>query len=252
MRPRPGNEALAGRLPVAAPIRRARRARARRRWTAIALFLAPALVLYGLLVIAPIVQAVYYSGYRWNGLGQPETFVGLENFTRALSDDVFLGALKHNAIFVVLSLCLQLPFALGVALMLNARLHGRALLRVLYFAPFVLSEVVTGVDLHADAAARRAGRRRLAGRPRVAGGPEHRRLHAVRGHLVEVLRLPHDPLPRRPAADPARARGGGADRRRQPPAGPPPRDAAAAGPDDPDLRRSCRSSARCSSSTSCG
>ena len=45
----------------------------------------------------------------------------------------------------MLSLCLQLPFALGVALMLNARLHGRALLRVLYFAPFVLSEVVTGV-----------------------------------------------------------------------------------------------------------
>jgi raffinose/stachyose/melibiose transport system permease protein len=145
MRPKPGSEVTAGRLPMAAPIRRARRARARRRWTAIALFLAPALVLYGLLVIAPIVQAVYYSGYDWNGLGQPDTFVGLENFTRALSDDVFLGALKHNGIFVALSLCLQLPFALGVALMLNARLRGRALLRVLYFAPFVLSEVVTGV-----------------------------------------------------------------------------------------------------------
>jgi raffinose/stachyose/melibiose transport system permease protein len=136
---------MAGRLAVAAPIRRARRARARRRWSAIALFLAPALVLYGLLVIAPVVQAIYYSGYRWNGLGQPETFVGLENFTRALSDDVFLGALEHNGIFIVLSLCLHLPFALAVALMLNARLRGRALLRVLYFAPFVLSEVVTGV-----------------------------------------------------------------------------------------------------------
>ena len=45
----------------------------------------------------------------------------------------------------MLSLCVQLPFALGVALMLNERLRGRALLRVLYFAPFVLSEVVTGV-----------------------------------------------------------------------------------------------------------
>ena len=54
-------------------------------------------------------------------------------------------AASTTAIIVVLSLCVQLPFALGVALMLNARLHGRALLRVLFFAPFVLSEVVTGV-----------------------------------------------------------------------------------------------------------
>jgi raffinose/stachyose/melibiose transport system permease protein len=130
---------------VAAPVRRARRARARRRWTTVALFLAPALALYGLLVIAPVLQAVYYSGFRWNGLGDLDTLVGLDNFTRAFSDGVFVGALEHNGIFIVLSLGLQLPFALGVALLLNARLKGRALLRTLYFAPFVLSEVVTGV-----------------------------------------------------------------------------------------------------------
>ena len=143
MRPRPDSDA--GRLP-AAPIRRARRARARRRWTTIALFLAPALVLYGLLVIAPD-RAGRRTSAASTGTasGQPDDFVGLENFTRAFGDDVFPGALAHNGIFIVLSLCLQLPFALGVALMLNARLRGRALLRVLYFAPFVLSEVVTGV-----------------------------------------------------------------------------------------------------------
>ena len=111
----------------------------------IALFLAPALVLYLLLVIAPVVQAMYYSGFDWNGLGALEDFVGLGNFERAFSEDVFLGALKHNGIFVLLSLVLQLPFALGLALILNARLRGRGLLRVLFFAPFVLSEVVTGV-----------------------------------------------------------------------------------------------------------
>ena len=37
----------------------------------IALFLAPALVLYGLLVIAPVLQAIYYSGFKWNGLSRP-------------------------------------------------------------------------------------------------------------------------------------------------------------------------------------
>jgi raffinose/stachyose/melibiose transport system permease protein len=126
-------------------IRRARRARARRRWTTIGLFLAPALALYGLLVVAPVVQAVYYSGFRWNGLGPLDDFVGLQNFKLAFQDPVFIGALEHNGIFLLLSLALQLPFALGVAVLLMQRLRGRALLRVLYFAPFVLSEVVTGV-----------------------------------------------------------------------------------------------------------
>ena len=66
------------------------------------------------------------------------TSSGWRTSKRAFSDDVFIGALEHNAIFIVLSLALQLPFALGVALLLNARIHGRAVLRVLYFAPFVL------------------------------------------------------------------------------------------------------------------
>jgi raffinose/stachyose/melibiose transport system permease protein len=122
-----------------------RRSRDRRRWVTIALFLLPALVLYGLLVIAPVVQAIYYSGFDWNGLGSLDDFVGLENFRRAFSDDVFVGALKHNGFFIALSLVLQLPFALAMALLLQARLRGRALLRILYFAPFVLSEVVTAV-----------------------------------------------------------------------------------------------------------
>ena len=125
--------------------RRSRRSQARRRWVTIALFLAPALALYLLLVVAPVVQAMYFSGFRWNGLGPLDDFVGLENFKRAFQDDVFTGALKHNGIFILLSLVLQLPFALGVALILNERLRGRAVLRVLFFAPFVLSEVVTGV-----------------------------------------------------------------------------------------------------------
>jgi raffinose/stachyose/melibiose transport system permease protein len=126
------------------PPRRAS-SRARRLWVTIALFLAPALALYLLLVVAPVVQAIYFSGFRWSGLGALDDFVGLENFRRALSDDVFVGAIQHNAIIAGLSLLLQLPFALGLALLLNARLRGRGLLRVLFFAPFVLSEVVTGV-----------------------------------------------------------------------------------------------------------
>ncbi len=125
--------------------RRARRSRARRKWVSIALFLLPALALYCLLVIAPIFQAIYYSGFKWTGLGPLDDFVGLQNFKTAFQDPVFTGALKHNGIIVALSLALQLPFALGIALILNQRLRGRALLRLLFFMPFVLSEVVTAV-----------------------------------------------------------------------------------------------------------
>ena len=46
---------------------------------------------------------------------------------------------------MVLSLLLQIPFALGLALLLNVKLPGRAMLRTLFFAPYILSEVVTGV-----------------------------------------------------------------------------------------------------------
>jgi raffinose/stachyose/melibiose transport system permease protein len=125
--------------------RRARRERVRRKWITIALFLLPALALYCLLVIAPIFQAVYYSGFKWSGLGPIDDFIGLENFTTAFKDDVFTGALRHNGIIILLSLAVQLPFALAIAMILNQRLRGRALLRLLFFMPFVLSEVVTAV-----------------------------------------------------------------------------------------------------------
>src|SRR5690606_3389243 len=64
---------------------------------------------------------------------------------RAFSDDLFRDAMKHNGILVVLSLLLQIPFSLALALLLNAKLRARGLLRVMFFAPYVLSEVVTGV-----------------------------------------------------------------------------------------------------------
>ncbi len=111
----------------------------------IALFLLPALALYGVFVLYPIVQSLRYSLYDWNGLEPLDDFVGLDNFRRAFSDKPFRDAVKHNVIIVVLSLLIQVPIALGLAMLLNSRIHGRAMLRTLFFAPYVLSEVVTGV-----------------------------------------------------------------------------------------------------------
>lgn len=115
------------------------------RWLSIAAFLLPALVLYGVLVLLPIAQAAYYSMFRWNGLKPLTDFVGLANYEKALADPVFIGAVSHNVLVIVLSLTIQIPFALALALMLNRRFRGRAVLRLIFFAPFVLSGVITAI-----------------------------------------------------------------------------------------------------------
>lgn len=118
---------------------------ASRKAAEILLLLAPALGLYVVFVLLPVGQSAYYSVFRWNGLEPLDDFVGLANYRRALSDPVFHSALEHNAIIIALSLLIQLPLGLGLALLLNRRLVGRSALRMVVFAPYVLAEVVAGV-----------------------------------------------------------------------------------------------------------
>ena len=56
----------------------------RRRWLEIAIFLAPALALYVVFLIVPVVQAVHYSVYSWNGLGALTDFVGSRQLPRGI------------------------------------------------------------------------------------------------------------------------------------------------------------------------
>lgn len=111
----------------------------------IAGFLLPAALVYIGLVLLPVGQAIYYSLFRWNGLGPLENFVGLDNYIRALSDRAFRNALGHNLQLVIMSLMFQLPLSLALALLIREITWGRALFRTVFFLPFVLSEVVAGV-----------------------------------------------------------------------------------------------------------
>ena len=121
------------------------RARRWTRWSTVALFVLPALVFYSLFVLLPIAQAAFYSLFKWNGLTPLTDFVGLANYQKALSDPVFLGAISHNGVIVLLSLFIQIPFALALALVLNRDFPGRAVLRLLFFAPYVIAEVIAGL-----------------------------------------------------------------------------------------------------------
>jgi raffinose/stachyose/melibiose transport system permease protein len=72
-------------------------------------------------------------------------FIGLHNYRVALDDPVFRGAILHNFIFAALSVVFQLPLTLGMAFLLNRKLHGQRVLRLVTFAPYVLSEATTAV-----------------------------------------------------------------------------------------------------------
>ena len=115
------------------------------KWLTIGLFVLPALVLYAVFVILPVLQAMQYSLFKWNGIAPLTDFVGLQNYVIALRNDVFTTSVGNNLLILVLSLAIQIPFSLALAVLLNRRFRGRAALRLLFFLPYVLSEAVTGI-----------------------------------------------------------------------------------------------------------
>lgn len=111
----------------------------------IAIFVTPALALMAIFIVWPVISAVRMSFYRWKGFGPMDDFVGWRNYELVLDDDVFLGAVGHNFTIVALSIAIQLPLGLGIALLLNRRIRFRGILRTIVFVPYVVAEVIAGV-----------------------------------------------------------------------------------------------------------
>lgn len=107
---------------------------------------APALVIFMAFVVVPVIQAGYYSLFKWNGMGDLTDFRGLDNFLKAFKHPVFRTALLNNLQIVFFSLVLQLPTAFFLALLVGRRkFFGSVLFRGLYFFPYVLAEIVVGI-----------------------------------------------------------------------------------------------------------
>ncbi len=111
----------------------------------IAALAGPALVVFVLFVIFPVALAAYYGFFSWAGYGPATDFIGLRNYITILQDQTFIEALKHNAMIAILSLVIQGPIAIGLALLLNRKMRGQSVIRVLIFVPYVISEVVVGL-----------------------------------------------------------------------------------------------------------
>ena len=107
----------------------------------IALFLLPAIVVFLLFVIYPIFRSVYFSTFDWNGLGAAVKNVGMGNYKKILGDQVFLKSVSNVILIIVLSLGIQLPLAMFLAVLVGRDLPGRNVFRTIFFLPYVLSEV---------------------------------------------------------------------------------------------------------------
>jgi raffinose/stachyose/melibiose transport system permease protein len=83
--------------------------------------------------------------YSWNGFGRPTNWIGLDNYRFVLESRAFALAFRNNILIILVSLTIQLPLALTLALMLAERFRGAVALRMLFFLPYVLAEIATGL-----------------------------------------------------------------------------------------------------------
>jgi raffinose/stachyose/melibiose transport system permease protein len=120
-------------------------ARKLRKKIELTILLTPALVLFLGFVLLPMVIAAYYSLFNWGGFGPLNDFIGLHNYKVAFNDPVFVQAIEHTLILTGLALLIQGPLSLGIALLLNRKFRGRAFMRLVIFAPYVLPPAVTAV-----------------------------------------------------------------------------------------------------------
>jgi ABC-type sugar transport system permease subunit len=113
----------------------------------ILLLAGPAVVVFVAFVIFPVLLAAYYGFFKWQGYGPPTDWVGLGNYKLILTDPAFHQVLFHNFFILVLSLVIQGPIAIILALLLNQKIKGRSIIRVLIFVPYVISEVIVGTGM---------------------------------------------------------------------------------------------------------
>ncbi|GII29214.1 carbohydrate ABC transporter permease [Planotetraspora mira] len=106
------------------------------------LFAAPALLVYAVVVLYPSIAGVVYAFTDWSGIGGDMSFVGLSNFSAILHDDQALGSLGNTLLLTVAVVVVQNVVGLLLALGVNTKIKSRALLRVVFFSPVVVSPVM--------------------------------------------------------------------------------------------------------------
>lgn len=109
-------------------------------------YLLPALLVYLLFTLLPILETIRSSFYQWDGFSQNKVWIGLANYAELFSDPKFHNALGNNLIFVIFYSIIPIMIGLFLASLLSRRpIPGFAFFRTALFLPQVISMVVVGV-----------------------------------------------------------------------------------------------------------
>lgn len=112
----------------------------------VSLFVVPALLIYVVFQIVPLVGAILFSFVDWNGIAGSEiTFVGLRNYLDAFQNAGFILSLKNMLKMVFFSVLFHTPIALLMAVAINTKCKGYRLFKALFFVPTVFPLTAVGL-----------------------------------------------------------------------------------------------------------
>ena len=103
-----------------------------------ALLLLPAALLLTAFAYLPTITTVINSLFLPGFRGEPAAFVGLDNYRVLMDDPTFWKVARNNLLYALGTIPTSMALALGMALLVNARLPGRGLVRMAYFTPTIL------------------------------------------------------------------------------------------------------------------
>ncbi len=110
------------------------------------LFLLPALLMLGITVFFPALQAFALSFTQYDyDITQAPTWIGLENFQRLAKDPVFWKTLQNTFLYLIVVVPILVIFPLILAILVNQKLKGISLFRMAFYTPVVISMVVAGI-----------------------------------------------------------------------------------------------------------
>lgn len=109
------------------------------------IFTLPAVVLYCIFFIYPIINGLYYSLTDWNGITRDYNFIGLGNYIDIIQDERFRGSFLFTLSYGIMLTVLVLVISMILALLLNSKIRFRSGFRAIYFFPAVISMLTAGL-----------------------------------------------------------------------------------------------------------
>jgi ABC-type sugar transport system permease subunit len=115
-------------------------------WRTGYLLAGPALIAMIAILIYPLGYSFVMSFYRWDLSAPSQSFIGLSNYRDMLTNLGFQQSLRVQLIFSVLTITVEVVTGIGVAVLVNGRLHGLRLARTLLLVPPMIAPAVVGLN----------------------------------------------------------------------------------------------------------